>query len=118
MTIQVDICLKGDSFATTESIEGIEKEPQAWADADVQRVLEGMLRAMHRRKHPGEVDQPVVLRGLSWIVTPFETGVVIALEISLGAAVAGPFEIGRQALEAMIRRVLAQPAGTGASTIH
>jgi hypothetical protein len=73
-----------------------------------------MLRAMDRRKRPGESDREIALRGLSWIVNPYEEGgVVIAIEIPTGAAVAGPFEIDKHALEGMITRVLAQP-----TTLH
>jgi hypothetical protein len=35
--------------------------------------------------------------------------VVIAIEITLGAAVAGPFDIDQAVLEAMIERVLTRP---------
>jgi hypothetical protein len=50
----------------------------------------------------------VALRGLSWIVNPYEEGgVVIAIEITMGAAIAGPFVIDQAVLEAMIARVLA-----------
>ena len=110
MTVPVDVWLRGHDFATTEAIEGVAGEPRAWTDADVLGVLEGMLRAMDRRKNPDEPDRPIALRGLSWIVNPFEEGgVVIAIEITLGAAVAGPFDIEQAALEAMIARVLARP---------
>jgi hypothetical protein len=52
-------------------------------------------------------------------VSPYEGGgVVIAIEITLGAAVAGPFDIDRTALEAMITRVLARPASPPSTTIH
>ena len=47
------------------------------------------------------------LRGFSWIVNPYEGGVLIALEMTLGAAVAGPFAIDKAKLEAMIERVMA-----------
>jgi len=122
MTAQVDVWLRGTDFATTQAIEGIEREPRAWVDEDVRRLLEEMLKAMHRLKHGGarkdwsarpseEPEQPVTLRGLSWIVNPYdEHGVVVAIEISLGAAVAGPFAIDKAALEAMIARVLVQPS--------
>jgi len=50
----------------------------------------------------------VAMRGFSWIVNPFEGGgVVIALELSLGAVVAGPFDIAERHLSAMIQRVMA-----------
>jgi hypothetical protein len=42
---------------------------------------------------------------------------VIAIEITLGAAVAGPFEIDRNRLEAMIARVLS-PAAASPSSVH
>jgi hypothetical protein len=43
-------------------------------------------------------------------VNPFaDGGVVIAIEITMGAAVAGPFDIDKTALETMIARVL-QPS--------
>ena len=119
MTVSVDVCLRGDDFATTESIEGPPGPPATWTDADVRQVLEGMLRAMDRRKRPGEPDRAISLRGLSWIVNPYESGgVVIAIEITMGAAVSGPFEIEKDALEAMIRRVLAAPPAQTSSRVH
>jgi hypothetical protein len=119
VTVHVDVWLRGNDFATTEPIEGVAREPKTWADADVRKVLEGMLRAMHRLKHPGEAERVIALRGLSWIVNPFEDGgVVIAIEITLGAAVAGPFDIEKNALEAMIERVLARPAAPPSASVH
>jgi len=109
MTVQVDVWLRGNDFATTVSIEAVGREPKAWTDQDVRGVLEGMLKAMDRLKHPGETERDVALRGLSWIVNPYEDGgVVIAIEITLGAAIAGPFDIEKSALETMIGRVLAR----------
>jgi hypothetical protein len=118
MTVQVDIWLRGNDFATTQAIEGVVREPRAWTDEDVRRVLEGMLGAMHRLKHPDDAERSVALRGLSWIVNPYEEGgVVIAIEITMGAAVAGPFDIDKTALETMVSRVLAGGAPTRA-TVH
>ena len=79
-----------------------------------------MLRAMDRLKRPGEGDREIALRGLSWIVNPYESGgVVIAIEITLGAAIAGPFDIDQAGLEAMITRVLSVPGRIHASdTVH
>ena len=109
MKVHVDVWLRGTDFATTDEIRGIAHEPHAWTDEDVRSVLEGMLQVMHRLKHQRDADQPIALRGLSWIVNPFdEGGVVIAIEITLGAAIAGPFDVERAKLEAMITRVLAQ----------
>ena len=51
--------------------------------------------------------RPVGLRGFSWIVDPFEPGgVVIALEMTLGAVVAGPFDVSESVLSGMIQRVM------------
>jgi hypothetical protein len=119
MNVSVDVWLRGTDFARTETIEGIKRAPGAWTDDDVRDVLEGMLRAMDRQKRPGEPDRAISLRGLSWIVNPFdEGGVVIAIEITLGAAVAGPFEIEKAALETMIARVLAAGDTPSSSTVH
>jgi len=119
MNLSVDICLRGDDFATTESIEGPPGAPANWTDVDVRQVLEGMLRAMDRRKRPGEPDRAISLRGLSWIVNPYEAGgVVIAIEITMGAAIAGPFEIDKDALEVMIRRVLTGAPAQTSSRVH
>jgi len=114
MKVSVDIWLRGTDFATTESIDGVSRSPQAWTDEDVRAVLEGMLRAMDRRKRPDESNREISLRGLSWIVNPYqEGGVVIAIEITTGAAIAGPFDIDQKALEGMITRVLAR-----STTLH
>jgi len=75
----------------------------------VSSVLVGMLRTLERAKNPNvPADRPVTLRGFSWIVNPFESGgVVIALEMTLGAIVAGPFDIAEGELSARIRNVMA-----------
>jgi len=119
MTVPVDVWLRGQHVATTASFEGVAREPTAWTDDDVQVVLEGMLQAMHRLKHPNDARPPsIALRGLSWIVNPFEEGgVVIAIEIAMGAAIAGPFDIDQRALEAMVARVLTRQAPRS-SAIH
>lgn len=126
MNFQVDVWLRGSEVATTATVEDIPHAAPSWNDEDVRLVLEGMLRAMHRLKHPDDVAPFVALRGLSWIVNPYDGGgVVIAIEITLGAAVAGPFDVDKAALEAMIARVLRrQPvppppiAPTPPGTIH
>ena len=117
MTFPVDVWLRGNDFATTETIDTVPAEPAAWTDDDVRQLLEEMLRAMNRLKHPGGGNRAVALRGLSWIVNHFEDGgVVIAIEITLGAAVAGPFDIDKTALEAMITRLLEAPRPPAVST--
>jgi len=119
MSVPVDIWLRGSDVAATATIDEVTRAPEVWTDHDVRLVLEGMLRAMHRLKHPSGTASPVALRGLSWIVNPYEDGgVVIAIEIGLGAAIAGPFDIDKAVLEAMITRVLRQPTPTAPPTVH
>jgi hypothetical protein len=119
MEFQVDIWLRGDNHATTEVITPVDREPRAWSDGDVAAVLIGMLRAIDRAKNPDAAqDRPVGLRGFSWIVNPFESGgVVIALEMTLGAVIAGPFDVAESVLTQKIQRVMdAERAAT--STVH
>jgi hypothetical protein len=114
VTISVEIWIRGTDFATTTELSNIAREPGAWVDDDVRAILEGMLNAMadvkNDVKNPGEGSRVVQLRGFSWIVNPFEGGVLIAIEMTLGAAVAGPVAIDKEKLEAMINRVLAKQA--------
>ena len=119
MTFSVDIWLRGDNHATTEVIATVPREPREWTDADVVAVLEEMLRTLDRAKNPdADPDRPVSLRGFSWIVNPFDSGgVVIALELTLGAVVAGPFDIPERELSAKIERVVAAHRTTS-ETIH
>jgi hypothetical protein len=119
--LQVDVWLRGTDFAKTQVISGIETNPAAWTDGDVSKLLKAMLLAIHRAKHPESADTPVFLRGFSWIVNPFEeSGVVIAVEIHTGAAVAGPFLIDKTLLEDMISRAIAQQqtAASSSTSVH
>ena len=111
MRFPVEIWLRGTNHATTDTIAPVSREPNAWTDADVVHVLEEMLRALDRAKNPESPrDRPVALRGFSWIVNPYESGgVVIALELTLGAVVAGPFDVKESELSAAIARVMARP---------
>ena len=108
MDISLDIWLRGDNHATTDVIAPVDRDPQSWTEGDVAAVLAGMLRALDRARNPEtEPDRPVALRGFSWIVNPFETGgVVIALEMTLGAVVAGPFDISESDLNSLIERAM------------
>jgi hypothetical protein len=118
--LQVDIWLRGTDFAKTQAISGIALDPASWTDHDVSKLLKAMLLAIHRAKNPESTDTPVFLRGFSWIVNPYEDGgVVVAIEIQAGAAVAGPFKIDKQQLEDMVSRAIAQQASASATaSIH
>ena len=124
MEIPLDIWLRGENHATSLVISVTSREPQRWSDDDVTAVLVGMLRALEQAKNPeADENRPIAMRGFSWIVNPYEGGgVVIALELSLGAVVAGPFDIAERDLSAMIQRVMAAQRaampGAGSTLVH
>jgi hypothetical protein len=124
MEIPLDIWLRGENQATSHVISVVSPEPQRWTDEDVTAVLAGMLRALEQAKNPqADETRRVAMRGFSWIVNPFEGGgVVIALELSLGAVIAGPFDIAERDLNAMIARVMAAERAAvpnaGSTVVH
>jgi hypothetical protein len=119
MTVTIDVWLRGTEHATTRTIDTVPRDPASWTDDDVRLVLEGMLRVMAQLKQPGQEPRTIALRGLSWIVNSYEEGgVVIAIEITLGAAIAGPFDIDKARLEAMISRVMAPPVAPVSNRVH
>ena len=117
MTFDVEIVLRERDYAVTERIQQA-GEPKHWNDADVAAVLREMLLAIDRARNPSATERYVALRGFSWIVEPADGGVVIAVEIPSGAAVAGPFDIEQAALDRMISRVLTAEPGVPRTTIH
>jgi hypothetical protein len=120
MTFPVEIVLKGRDAATTTSCV-VGTEPAAWTDADVREALVEILRAVARAEDPASAkDRQIILQGFSWIVEPHGEGVVIAIEIPMGAAVAGPFPVGQAELDATIARVLRaeRQAFSAGSTVH
>jgi hypothetical protein len=116
MQFDVEIVLRETNNAVTERIEH-GTEPRAWRELDVETVLKQILLAIDRVKNPSAGPRHVALRGFSWIVEPMGDEVVIAIEIPMGAAVAGPFAIDSRRLDEMIRRVIAAAAMPG-PTIH
>ena len=70
-------------------------------------MLVGMLRALDRAKNPQGTERAA--GGAAWLQLDRQSvrdgGVVIALELSLGAVVAGPFDIAERELSSMIARV-------------
>jgi hypothetical protein len=78
----------------------------------VRDVLKKMLTAIDRAKNPDAPPRDVTLRGFSWIVEPSDGRVVIAIEIPMGAAVAGPFDTDERRLTSLITQALAAPATT------
>lgn len=116
MTFNIEIVLREQNHATTEKVVH-ETHEDAWTEADVEIVLKEILLAIDRAKNPGSSERYVALRGFSWIVEPTSDGVVIAIEIPTGAAVAGPFAIAQPRLDRLISRVLAA-AAPARPTVH
>ncbi len=109
MTYDIEIVLRDRDYAVTEKVRS-GTAASAWTDADVEEVLRSILLAIDRVKNPEATDRFVALRDFSWIVEPTNDGVVIAIEIPMGAAVAGPFAVDQPRLDRMITRVLAAHA--------
>ena len=114
MTFDVEIVLRDRDHAVTHQLAvpgGGRRSPADWTDEDVEELLKAILLAIDRTKNPSSEQRYVALRGFSWIVEPLaQGGVVIAIEIPSGAAVAGPFAAERGALDHAITRVLARAA--------
>jgi hypothetical protein len=106
MLYTVEIVLRERDYAVTEEVHHQGNPAADWTEIDVEGVLKSMLLAIDRAKNPGDDRREVHLRGFSWIVEPTDGGVVIAMEIPSGAAVAGPFDIPQPRLDGMITRVL------------
>jgi len=119
-TFSVEVVLKGRDFAVTHEVSMPQDAPAAWDDDVVREVLVEILRAIDRVEHPdAPLDRAVVLRGFSWIVEPLDGQVVIAIEIPMGAAVAGPFAVPQADLDARIARVLhAERQLVSPQTVH
>lgn len=107
MTFDVEIVLRERNEAVTERVVHSGNDAANWTESDVAAVLKGILLAIDRVKNPQQEERFVALRGFSWIVEPMEGGVVIAIELPMGAAVAGPFDIAQALLDGMVSRVLA-----------
>jgi hypothetical protein len=113
----VEIVLRERDYAVTERIVHTGNEPGGWTEADVETVLKAILLAIDRVNNPHAKSRYVVLRGFSWIVEPAPGGVVIAIEISSGAAVAGPFRIEQPRLDRLITQVIAA-ARSSQTVVH
>ena len=120
MIFPVEVVLKGRDFAVTESVIVEHDDPKSWNDAVVHDVLVEILRAIDRAQNPNTPkDRIVILHGFSWIVEPLDGQVVLAIEIPMGAAVAGPFDLGQEEFSRMIERVMqAERQFLAPSTVH
>jgi len=112
MTFTVEVLIKGKEDVVEKVVELDVPEPHSWDVNDVRRVLELTLGAFHAVQSPAATEDAVSLRGFSWIVTPVDGGVAIAIEIPSGAVVAGTFEADVDTLTATITRALATVRGS------
>ncbi len=111
MDFTVEVLLKGTDEVVTETVTCDGADAAGWTDADVREMLLSTLR-IFERVSAGEVS----LRGLSWIVTATNLGVMIAIEIPSGAIAAGPFDLPVDELTQMVTRVIS--AGTQTVGVH
>jgi len=115
--VDVDVWVRGTSDAHTEKLAGVPADASGWTDHDVRTLLTEMLLALERTRNPGSEPPPVSLRGFSWIVSPDTGGVLVHLEMNMGTASAGPFNIDQATLTSMIARVMSAPGG-GTPSVH
>jgi len=117
-TFDVEVVLKGRDFAVRETVVLPHGEPETWDEAVVYDVLVETLRAIDRVQNPkAPRDRAVVLTGFSWIVEPEGDRVVIAIEIPMGAGVAGPFAMPQAKLDALITNVIRMERQNATSTM-
>ena len=117
MTFTIEVLLKGKDEVVSETVEREGNEPADWTEDDVRDVLKLVLLSFDRVLNPEAEDRTVSLLGLSWIVTPVDEGVAIAIEIPSGAVVVGPFTADLESLNAVVQRALARTPSDG-PTVH
>jgi hypothetical protein len=104
--VEVDVWVRGTHHATTHRITSVPATDGAWTEDDVRRLLSEMLLALDRESNPGSEPPPVTLRGFNWIVSRFDSGVLVHLDVQLGTASAGPIAIDERRLNELIARVV------------
>ena len=88
---------------------GVDTDVAAWTEADVKKLLEGMLLALQRTNDPTGEPPKVTLRGFSWIVSPADGGVLVHVEMQLGTVSAGPFALDEAHLTELVTRAIGGP---------
>jgi hypothetical protein len=115
MTYRVEIMLRGNERVYTETVHHIGgSDPTGWTVDDAATVLHSTLKAIDRVMNPGRDDEPATtFRGINWIVTPYDEGVVLALEIHSASAVAGPFQLPQARFEDLLNEAVKAPGVSG-----
>ncbi|MBA3269522.1 MAG: hypothetical protein H0T71_03355 [Acidobacteria bacterium] len=106
MTVELDIWVRGTPDARTHRVELAPASAGEWRESDVHRLMSEMLLALNRETNPDAEPPPVAMRGFSWIVSPYESGVVVHVEMQIGTVSAGPLAIDEARLTALISRVM------------
>jgi hypothetical protein len=111
MTFEAEIVVRASGRVATETLYHDGHEPPTWDEQDVRAVLTLMLLAIDRAASGStDISRIVALRGLSWIVSPFDGGSAVAIEITTGSVIAGPFDIPERQLTTLITRTIEQDA--------
>ncbi len=110
MKIEIDVWVRGAQHATTHRVDSITVKAADWGETEVRQLVTEMLLALNREKHPGADPPPLTMRGFSWIVSPFEGGVVVHLEMQIGTVSAGPFPIEEARLTELMMRMIKNDA--------
>jgi hypothetical protein len=111
VTFEAEIVVRASGRVVQDTLYHDGCEPPGWDEQDVRAVLTLMLLAVdHAATGVQDVARSVALRGLNWIVSPFDEGSAIAIEIPTGSIVAGPFDIAERELSALIARTIAEDA--------
>jgi hypothetical protein len=119
MTFNVEVMLKGRDAVVIEQAVISHGTPDTWNEAAVREVLVETLRAIDRAKDPkAPRDRAVLLTGFSWIVEPVDGKVMLALEIPMGIAAAGPFAMDQKRLDGLITSVMRLEKVGTTTTIH
>ena len=119
MTYKIEIMLRGDESVYTDTLHHIGNELHAWTAEDASTVMHSVLRAIDGVLNPerGDDAPATSLRGVNWIVSPYEEGVVVAVEIHSASAVAGPFHIEGDRLDALLTEAAGTPL-TSPGVVH
>jgi hypothetical protein len=105
--IDAEIVVRASGAVVQEAFLYDGPDASAWTEHDVRAILIALLRALDRAASRGShADGPIRLRGLSWIVTPFDAGAAVAIEITAGSIVAGPFAIPDATLSRLVARAI------------
>src|SRR5688572_19781769 len=110
MHFELDVWVRGAQHAKTHRVDSIAIRAADWGEAEVRQLVTEMLLAINREKHPGAEPPHLTMRGFSWIVSPFETGVVLHLDMQIGTVSAGPFPIEQARLTALMTQMIKNDA--------